>query len=101
VLMSSVSADWVSGRRRPCDRAAHYHRSIGNVVGTRFDGARRILSYDRNALWGPAMPAYRIYWLDRDNHVTEADSLIAEADDDARDGKASYLGMASFSPIIA
>jgi hypothetical protein len=41
------------------------------------------------------MPAYRIYWLDRDDHVTEADYLIAEADHDLQDGAASYLGTAS------
>jgi hypothetical protein len=41
------------------------------------------------------MPAYRIYWLDQDDHVTEADYLIAEADDDVRDGAASHLGIAS------
>jgi hypothetical protein len=41
------------------------------------------------------MPAYRIYWFDRDDHVTEADYLIAAADDDVRDVAASYLGMTS------
>ena len=41
------------------------------------------------------MPAYRIYWLDQDNHVTEADCLIAEADDDVREGAEAHLGMAS------
>lgn len=30
------------------------------------------------------MPAYRIYWLDQDDHITEADCLIGEADDNAR-----------------
>jgi hypothetical protein len=33
------------------------------------------------------MPAYRIYWLDRDNHVTEVDGLIAEAEDDVEKGR--------------
>src|ERR1700730_7772386 len=41
------------------------------------------------------MPAYRIYWLDQDNHITEGDWLIAEADDDVRAGAASYLSRAS------
>jgi hypothetical protein len=41
------------------------------------------------------MPAYRIYWFDKDDHVTEADCLIADADGDVRDGAESYLGMAS------
>jgi hypothetical protein len=41
------------------------------------------------------MPAYRIYWLNQDGHVTEVDYLIAEADDDVRAGAASHLGMAS------
>jgi hypothetical protein len=30
------------------------------------------------------MPAYRIYWFDPNDHVTEVDWLIAEADDDVR-----------------
>jgi hypothetical protein len=33
------------------------------------------------------MPAYRIYWFDQDDHVTEADHLIADADDDVRGGR--------------
>ena len=41
------------------------------------------------------MPAYRIYWLDQDDHITEADYLIAEADDNVREGAGSHLGMAS------
>jgi hypothetical protein len=41
------------------------------------------------------MPAYRIYWLNQDDHITEADWLIAEADDDLRAGAASHLGRAS------
>jgi hypothetical protein len=41
------------------------------------------------------MPAYRIYWFDQDDHVIEADHLIAEADDDVRAGAVSHLGMAS------
>jgi hypothetical protein len=41
------------------------------------------------------MPAYRIYWLDRDDHITEADWLIAETDDDVREVAASYLEKAS------
>ena len=41
------------------------------------------------------MPAYRIYWFDRDDRISEADYLIADADDDVRAGAASYLGMAS------
>jgi len=41
------------------------------------------------------MPAYRIYWFDQDDHVTEVDYLIAETDDDVRAGVASYLRMAS------
>ena len=41
------------------------------------------------------MPAYRIYWFDQDDHVTEADYLIADADDDVRGGAASYLEKAS------
>jgi hypothetical protein len=45
--------------------------------------------------FGDAMPAYRIYWFDQDDHVIEADHLIAEADDDVRAGAVSHLGMAS------
>src|SRR3954471_12079140 len=41
------------------------------------------------------MPAYRIYWLDQNDHVAEADYLIADADDDVRAGATAYLGMAS------
>jgi hypothetical protein len=41
------------------------------------------------------MPAYRIYWFDQNDHVTETDDLIAETDDDVRAGVASYLRMAS------
>jgi hypothetical protein len=41
------------------------------------------------------MPAYRIYWFNQNDHITEADWLIAEADDDLRVGVASYLGTAS------
>ena len=41
------------------------------------------------------MPAYRIYWFSQDDHVTGADYLIAEADDDVRDGAAARLGRAS------
>ena len=40
------------------------------------------------------MPAYLIYWFDQDDHVTEADYLIADADDDVRGG-ASYISKAS------
>ncbi len=43
---------------------------------------------------GPAMPAYRIHWLDRDDRVTEADYLIAEVDD-VREGAGLHLRMAS------
>ena len=41
------------------------------------------------------MPAYRIYWLDQDNHITKADWLIAEAEDDMQAWAASHLGTAS------
>jgi hypothetical protein len=41
------------------------------------------------------MPAYRIYWFDQNDHVSEADYLIADADDDVRVGAAAHLGMAS------
>jgi hypothetical protein len=41
------------------------------------------------------MPAYRIYWFDRDDHVTEADVFIADADDEVRASVAAYLGSAS------
>jgi hypothetical protein len=41
------------------------------------------------------VPAYRIYRLDQDDHITEADWLIAEAEDDVRAGAASYLSKAS------
>jgi hypothetical protein len=41
------------------------------------------------------MPAYRIYWFDQADHVSEADYLIADADDAVRDEAASYLGRAS------
>jgi hypothetical protein len=42
-----------------------------------------------------SMPAYRIYWFDQDGHVTEADYLVADTDDDVRASTASYLRMAS------
>jgi hypothetical protein len=41
------------------------------------------------------MPAYRIYWFDQADHISEADYLIADADDDVRAGAASFLGVAS------
>jgi hypothetical protein len=41
------------------------------------------------------MPVYRIYWFNQDDHITEADWLIAEADDDLQVGAASHLGTAS------
>ena len=41
------------------------------------------------------MPACRIYWFDQDDHVSEADYLIADADDDVRAGAVSHLGTAS------
>jgi hypothetical protein len=41
------------------------------------------------------MPAYRIYWFDQNDHVSEADYLIADADDDVRVGAAAHLGVAS------
>ena len=41
------------------------------------------------------MPAYRIYWFDQADRISEADFLIADADDAVREGAASYLGMAS------
>ena len=41
------------------------------------------------------MPAYRIYWLDRDNHITAADCLIADTDDIVRNGAGAHLGTAS------
>jgi hypothetical protein len=41
------------------------------------------------------MPAYRIYWFDQDDHITTADWLVAETDDDVRAGAASYVGTAS------
>jgi hypothetical protein len=41
------------------------------------------------------MPAYRIYWFDPADHVSEADYLIADADDEVRAGAAAHLGMAS------
>ena len=41
------------------------------------------------------MPAYRIYWLDRGNHITEADCLIADTDDIVRNGTGAHLGTAS------
>jgi hypothetical protein len=49
----------------------------------------------RHLFGGQAMPGYRIYWFDHDGHVTEADGLIADADDDVREGAGSHLGMAS------
>jgi hypothetical protein len=41
------------------------------------------------------MPAYRIYWLDQDGHVTEGDGLVAAADDDVREAAQSRVGMAA------
>jgi hypothetical protein len=40
------------------------------------------------------MPAYRIYWLDQNNHITEADCLIADSDDIVRNGAGAHLGSA-------
>jgi hypothetical protein len=42
-----------------------------------------------------SMPAYRIYWLNQDDHITEADWLIVDVDDEVREVAASYLGKAS------
>jgi len=42
-----------------------------------------------------SMPAYRIYWLDQDNHITEADCLIGEADDNVREAICAHLGTAA------
>ena len=39
------------------------------------------------------MPAYRIYWFDQDDHVTEADYLIADADDDVRGGASCVVAL--------
>jgi hypothetical protein len=39
----------------------------------------------RNISRRTSLPAYRIYWFNQDDHVTEADYLIAEADSDVRD----------------
>ncbi len=47
------------------------------------------------------MPAYRIYWFNQDDHITEVDWLIAAADDDLRVGAASYLGTASAVEVLA
>jgi hypothetical protein len=41
------------------------------------------------------MPAYRIYWFDQNDHISEADYLIADADDEVREVAESYLGRAS------
>jgi hypothetical protein len=41
------------------------------------------------------MPAYRIYWLDQDDHITGADNLIADTDDIVRNGAVAHLGTAS------
>jgi hypothetical protein len=30
------------------------------------------------------MPTYRFYWLNKDNHIVRADTVIAAADDEAR-----------------
>ena len=38
------------------------------------------------------MPAYRIYWLDEDNHITAADCLIADTDEIVRTGAGAHLG---------
>ena len=42
-----------------------------------------------------SVPAYRIYWFNQDDHITEVDYLIAETDEDVRAEAASYLRMAS------
>ena len=31
-----------------------------------------------------AMPVYRIFWFDQDDHITKADYLLADADDQVR-----------------
>ena len=41
------------------------------------------------------MPAYRIYWLDKDDHIIAADNLIADADEQARAAAEVRLGRAS------
>ncbi|HET7882824.1 MAG TPA: hypothetical protein VFL55_18215 [Acetobacteraceae bacterium] len=41
------------------------------------------------------MPAYRIYWMDQDNHITEADCLIADTDEVVRNGAGAHIGTAS------
>jgi hypothetical protein len=41
-----------------------------------------------------AMPAYRIYWLDHNDRIVDADHLIANSDDDARDAADAHLGQA-------
>jgi hypothetical protein len=41
------------------------------------------------------MPAYRIYWLDKDDHIIAADNLIADADEEARAAAESRLGRAA------
>ena len=41
------------------------------------------------------MPAYRIYWLDQNDHVIGTDYLIAETEDDVRAEAPSHLGTAS------
>jgi hypothetical protein len=40
------------------------------------------------------MPAYRIYWLDKDDHIIAADNLTADADEQARATAVVRLGRA-------
>jgi hypothetical protein len=40
------------------------------------------------------MPAYRIYWLDSDDHIIAADNLIADADEEAGAAAEARLGRA-------
>ena len=41
------------------------------------------------------MPAYRIYWLDQNDHIIGADYLLAETNDAVRAEAPSHLGTAS------
>jgi hypothetical protein len=40
------------------------------------------------------MPAYRLYWLNKDNHIMRADTVMAASDDEVRLVAQARLGTA-------
>jgi len=41
------------------------------------------------------MPAYRIYWLDHDDRIIDADCLIADGDENVRERVHEHVGEAT------